>query len=330
MKLRLSIATDTNPRTRPIMDGSVTVDGIDLVHTALHPSEMFWRQLRFGEFDVSEMSISSLLMATANGDDRWAGIPVFTTRKFFHTEILVRKDAGIESPADLKGKQVGVPEYQQTAALWTRGVLENEFGVKPGDMTFWMERNPDHSHAHATGFKHPPGVTIKQIPHEKSIGSMMASGELDAVVHYILNANMVDRSTVDLSRHPDIKTLFADPRAEGIRYYQKSGIYPINHGMVIKRELLERHPWIALNLYRAFEKANDLANNQRLAHTAYYVEAGLLSEEAGAALREPLLQHGMAANRHTLETAAEYSFQQGLTPRLMRLEEIFAENTLEQ
>src|SRR6516165_2572907 len=124
MNLQLSLAIASNPRTWPVLDGRVKADGIDLVPTVLHPSEMFCRQLRFADFDVSEMSFSSLLMARARGDDRWAGLPIFTTRKFFHAEILVRRDAGIERPVDLKGKRVGVPEYQQTAALWTRGVLE--------------------------------------------------------------------------------------------------------------------------------------------------------------------------------------------------------------
>lgn len=139
MKVKVS-----NPRTWPILNGSVQADNIEFYSSSMYPSEIFWRQLRFGDFDVSEMSVSSLLMATANGDDRWVGLPIFTTRRFFHTGMMVRKNAGIESPADLRGKQVAVPEYQQTAALWTRGVLENEFGVKPSEMNFWMERNPDH------------------------------------------------------------------------------------------------------------------------------------------------------------------------------------------
>src|SRR5579883_898364 len=187
MKLQLSLAVSSNPRTWPILDGTVAPDGIELVPTVLHPSEMFWRQLRFGDFDVSEMSVSSLLMARAGGDERWLGLPVFTTRKFFHTEILVRRDAKIDRPSDLKGRRVGVPEYQQTAALWTRGVLQHEFGVAPTEMEFFMERVPTHSHAGATAFKAPPGVTIRQIPAEKSIGSMMLSGELEAVIHYIVN-----------------------------------------------------------------------------------------------------------------------------------------------
>src|ERR1700704_3212732 len=128
MKLQLSLAISSNPRSWPILDGTVKPDGIDLVPTILHPSEMFWRQLRFADFDVSEMSFSSLMMAVAGGDTRWVGIPVFTTRRMFQVGTLVRKDRGIDKPSDLVGKKLGVPEYQQTAALWTRGFLQHEYG----------------------------------------------------------------------------------------------------------------------------------------------------------------------------------------------------------
>jgi 4,5-dihydroxyphthalate decarboxylase len=330
MKLRLSLAITSNPRTWAILDGSVKPDGIDLVPTILHPSEMFWRQLRFGDFDVSEMSVSSLMMARAGGDEHWVGLPVFTTRKLFHTEMLVRKDAKIETPADLKGRRVGVPEYQQTAALWTRGVLQHEFGVSPRDMEFWMERVPSHSHAGAVAFKPPPGVTIHQIPLEKSIGSMMASGELEAVVHFLRHKNLVDRSTIDLHNHPDIKTLFPDPLAEGIRYYRKTNIYPINHGMVIRREIAEREPWVMLNLLKAFDAANQVADERRMEHVDYFIAAGLIPAEAGKALRNPIIRHGIKANRHTLEAAADYSLEQGLTPRRTKLEELFAASTMDQ
>jgi 4,5-dihydroxyphthalate decarboxylase len=330
MKLQLSLAITSNPRTWPILQGAVQPDGIELVPTILHPSEMFWRQLRFADFDLSEMSVSSLMMARAGGDERWVGLPVFTTRKFFHTEILVRRDAGIDKPADLKGRRVGVPEYQQTAALWTRGVLQHEFGVPATAMEFWMERVPTHSHAGATSFKPPPGVTIHQIPAEKSIGSMMLTGEIEAVIHYIVNKNLVDRSTVDLTNHPDVKFLFPDPWAEGVRFYRKTNIYPINHGMVIRRALAEKHPWAVLNLLKAFETANEIANQQRMEHADYHAAAGLIPPEAAKALRQPVIRHGIKANRRTLETAAAYSVEQGLTPRLMKLDEIFAASTMDQ
>src|SRR5579885_3441034 len=295
---------------------------------------MFWRQLHFAEFDVSEMSVSSLMMAKCKGDERWVGVPVFTTRRFFHTGMMARRDARIDSPQDLKGKRVGVPEYQQTAALWARGVLQHEFGVRDKDVEWWMERVPELSHGGATGFKPPPGVTVKQIPLEKNIGAMLIAGELDATLLYFPNAhrtpNLIDRSTADLANHPEIKSIFPDPTAEGMRYYKKTGIYPINHGMVVKREIAERHPWVVLNLFRAFEEARKIADRERIDQLEYYFESGLLSKEAQAAVREPLLRHGMRANRKVLETAAQYSHEQGLTPHVMKMDDIFAASTLDQ
>lgn len=329
MKLQLGITLTSNPRTRPILEGMVTPEGIDLIPTVLHPSEMFWRQLRFADFDASELSFSSLMIAKSKGDERWVGLPVFTTRHFFQTWILVRRDAGIGSPADMKGKRVGVPDYQQTAALWSRGILEHEWGVAPKDMEFWMERLPSLSHGGATGFKPPPGVTVHQIPREKNIGSMMLSGELDATLHYSVDPNLVDRATADLWNHPGIGPLFPDPFAEGARYYRKTGIFPINHGMAIRKELVDRHPWVVLNLYKAFERANDIADKQRLEHVELHLAARLLGPEAEEALRTPLLRHGIKANRNVLETAARYSLEQGLTPRLMGLEEVFAASTMD-
>jgi 4,5-dihydroxyphthalate decarboxylase len=335
MNITLSAALTNNPRTWPILDGRVKIEGVDLVPTVLHPSEMFWRQLTFAEFGISEMSISSLMMARSKGDERFVGIPVFTTRRFFHTSMLARRDAGIATPADLKGKRVGVPEYQQTAALWTRGVLRHEFGVKDGDMEYWMERSPEKSHGGATGFTPPAGVTVHRVAPDKSLGSMMLSGELQAVIHYLAHSaqsadrNVVDRSTVDLKGHADIKTLFPDPVAEGVRYFNKTGIYPINHGMVIKRELYEKHPWAVLNIIKAFNEANAIANRERMEQLDYYFETGVLPAAAKKATAAPLVAHGIKANRKTLETIAQYSNEQGLTPRVMKLEEIFAPSAME-
>jgi 4,5-dihydroxyphthalate decarboxylase len=327
VNLQLSIGMAGNPRTWPIFDARVKADGIDLMPSEVFPSELFWRQLKFGDFDLAEMSMSTLMMAVAAGDSRWVGLPIFTTRKLFHTEILVRRAAKIEKPADLKGKRVGVPEYQQTAALWTRGALEHEFGVRARDMEWWMERVPSHSHRGAVGFEPPAGVKINQVPAEKSLGAMMLAGEIDATVHYIRRTNLVDRSTADLGAHPDIRPLFADPIAEGVRYYKKTGLLPINHGMVVKRELAERHPWVVLNVLKAFERANAIAEEERVEHARYHIDTGLVSEQA---LRMPLVKHGVKANRLVLETAAQYSQEQGLTPRRVKLEELFAASAMEQ
>src|SRR3972149_5579399 len=159
---------------------------------------------------------------------------------------------------------------------------------------------------------------------------MMASGELDATLLYLSHKNLVDRSRIDLLNHPQVKPLSPDPVAEGTRYFRKTGLFPINHGMVIKREIAEKHPWAVLNLYKAFEAANQMADEQRREHVDYHVATGTIGPDAGAALQKPVLLHGIAANRAVLETAAQYSHEQGLTPRLMKLEELFAASTMMQ
>jgi 4,5-dihydroxyphthalate decarboxylase len=323
-RLPLSIALSDNPNTRPLIDGDVSAQGIDLTATVIHPSEMFWRQLRFAEFDVSEMSMSSLLISTARGPTPWVALPVFTTREFFHTRILVRADAGIAAPADLKGKRVGVPEFQQTAAIWGRGVLENEFGVRPRDMEFFMERVADKSHGGATGFKPPAGVTVNQIPASTNIGEMLASGQLDATLLYLTDRNLVDRSRIDLSADKRVRALFPDRAAEGRRYYAKTGIYPINHTVVIRRTLLEQHPWIALNLYAAFAEARARVLRAGSTALASHFETGAVGEDVRKALATDPMAYGVKATRKVLETIAEYVHAQGLTDRRVMIEELFA------
>jgi 4,5-dihydroxyphthalate decarboxylase len=157
---------------------------------------------------------------------------------------------------------------------------------------------------------------------------MMLSGELHATLLYYGIANKVDRSSADLFHHPDIKTLFPDPYEEGIRFYKKNGIYPINHGMVIRREIAEQHPWAITNLVSAFKRAAVIADKEREEHLDYYLETGTLPRSADKAIHTPLVQHGIKANRKVLETAAQWSLEQGLTPRLMKLDEVFAASTM--
>lgn len=327
-KLELSIALSENENTRGVLDGSFQPDAITLRATALHPSEMFWRQLKFAEFDVSEMSMSSLTIATSKAPTEWVAIPVFTTREFFHLRILVRPAAGIEKPADLKGKRVGVPEYQQTAAIWGRGVLQHEFGVHPRDMTFFMERTPETSHGGATGFKAPDGVTVHQIPATTNIGEMMAKGELDATLLYLTHANLVDRSRIDLSKDSRVKPLF-DRAAEGKRYFAKTGIYQINHGMVIRRSIHERYPWAALNIYNAFARARaDVIKTRDDALHRHY-EPGLIGDDVRRALATDTMAYGVNGNRKVLETITQYVHEQGLSQRRVGLEEMFAPSTMD-
>jgi 4,5-dihydroxyphthalate decarboxylase len=328
-RLQLSLIMGANERSLPVLDGSVAPDGIDLTCTVAHPSEIFWRQLHFREFDVSEMSLSSLLMAMAHGNTDWVGLPIFTSRRFFHTWAWVRADSGVGRPEDLKGKRVGVPEYQQTAALWSRGVLKHEFGVDPTDLEWWMERTEERSHGGATGFQPPAGLRFHRIPPDDSIGAMLLDGRLDATLLYIASNNLVDRSRASLEGNPKVRLLFPDPVAEGRRYYQKTGIFPINHGMVVRRSIYEQHPWVALNIFNAFRKVKeDLAARAREL-TATHVELGLLPPETRQALAVDPYPYGVKSNRHVLETVAQYSHEQGLTPRVMPLEEVFAASTLD-
>jgi 4,5-dihydroxyphthalate decarboxylase len=327
--LDLSLALSDNPNTRPLLDGRVAAEGIRLVSTALHPSEMFWRQLKFAEFDVSEMSMSSLTIATSRGPTPWVALPVFTTREFFHTRMLVRSDAGIETPADLRGKRVGVPEFQQTAAIWGRGVLQHEFGVTTPEIEWFMERPADKSHGGATRSAKPPGVTIHQIPPSTNIGEMLIKGDLDATLLYLTNPNLVDRSRIDLSKDPRVRPMFADREAEGRRYYAKTGIYPINHTVVVRRTLLEQHPWLALNLYSAFMAAKGEVVQRGEAYLRNYFTTGLIGDDVRRALAHDPMAYGVRAARPVLETIAQYVHEQGLATRRVGLEEIFAPSTMD-
>jgi 4,5-dihydroxyphthalate decarboxylase len=327
--LTLSIALSDNERTRPITQSRITAQGLRLIPTVIHPSEMFWRQLKYGDFDISEMSLSSLFIATARGDTRWVALPIYTSRMFFHTNILVRKDSGILLPADLKGKRVGVPEYQQTAALWSRGILQHEFGVSARDIEWFMERGPDKSHGGATGFVPPEGVRLNQIPASTNIGEMLVKGELDATLLYLNNRNLVDRSTLDLGAADGIEPLFRDRLAETTRYFKKTGIYPINHTVVMKRELYEKHPWIALNLFHAFVAAKKDVERESAENLQSYLETGLVEVAARDGLSADPKAYGVRASREVLETISRYVHEQGLSSRRVGVDELFASSTLD-
>jgi len=328
-RLDLAIALSDNKRTRPIVDGLVGIQGARLFTTVVHPSEMFWRQLKYADFDVSEMSMSSLLIAASRGDFRWVAVPVFTSRMFFHTRILVRADRGLDAPADLKGKRVAVPEYQQTSAIWSRGILQHEFGVDQRDIEWFMERTPDMSHGGSTGFVPPPGVRLNRIPSTTNIGEMLVKGELDATLLYLTNTNLVDRSSIDMDREPSVRPLFADAAAEGRRYYAKTGIYPINHTVVMRRELYERHPWLALNIYAGMLNAKERAAREARETLEPWLETGALGPGADAGLRADPLAYGIKAARPVLESIARFVHEQGLTDRLVGVDEVFAKSTLD-
>lgn len=335
MNLSLTFAMSRNPRTEAILDGRVRTPGIDLITSELQAPDIFWRQLRFAEFDVSEMSLSSLLMLIDRGRTEWTAIPVFHDRRFFHSFAMIRPGVGIERPEDLRGRHVGVPDYQQTAALWTRAALLHDFGVQPQDMVWHMERGPALSHGGGVGFEAPQGVELHYVPEAQSIGSMLIDGQLDAAIVYepaLLLTNdptAVDRSPLHLP--DDAATwLFADRAAECQRLYDRLEYVPANHCVVVRTSVLEEHPWVALNLYEAFEKSKRLQEESVRAALSLYAlldAAGAYGADGGP--QPQLYPYGVERNKDLLAAIAEHSVEQGLTSRPIQPSEFLAPSTLD-
>jgi 4,5-dihydroxyphthalate decarboxylase len=327
-EVELTAALTINERTRPLLDGDVRPAGIRLLLSPMESAEMFWRQLEFAEFDVSEMSMSALSSAVSRGDNTWWALPIFTVRRFYHTQLVVRADAGIERPEDLRGKRAGVPEYLQTSVVWARGILEDQFGVKPADLEWFMERSAERSLAGAIQFEPPPGLRFSYLAGSQSLDRMLLDGELDVLFHYITARNLVDRSRADLGSDPRVRSLFPDVAAESARYYAQTGIYPVNHCVVVRRSVVERYPWVALNLFDAFQAAAEMVRRRCFETLGPYFAAGIVDRSLRDELARDPWAYGIAASRPALDTLLRYLQTQGLTARPVRIDELFAPSTL--
>ena len=272
--------------------------------------------------------MSSLLIMTAQGTTPWVALPVFT-RLFHYTGALVRVDRGIDVPADLRGKRLGIPEYQQTAAVWSRGVLKEHFGVDPSEIEWYMERPPEVSHGGASGFVPPPGIRLQYIPRETNMGEMVVSGALDGALLYIASNNLVDRSRIDLRKHPSVKLLFRDPNAEKRRFFAATGFMPINHCVVVRRSILDAHPWVARSLYDAFLIAKQQLRAQADALFDPFFATGAIGGTEREAFGHDLYAYGVKAARPALETIVRFGYEQGLTKRRVALEELFHSSVME-
>jgi 4,5-dihydroxyphthalate decarboxylase len=333
--LRLSFAVERSERTTPLIDGTIQPEGIELVPIVADPSEIFWRQLKFNEFDISALSFSSYMITKSQGSTL-ISIPVFPARRFMHTQLFIHTDSGVKEPGDLIGKRIGVGEYQQTAALWTRRVLEQDFGVSQYQVHWYMERTEELSHGGATGFTPPKGISFQRIPPDKSLASMLVNNELDAApIHRALQkgSNIIDRSTHNRGTGGDwskIKPLFPDVIAEGERFVKKHGYVPASHTYVIRGDIHEKYPWVAFNLYKAFVQAKDLARDK----LAEDIPSGLIFgaqylAKSKQILGEDPFPYGVNTNRKMIEALIEGSHDQGLTPAKLRIEDLFAASTLE-
>jgi|SRR6185437_13665817 len=334
-KLSLSFISGLTERVAPLFDGRVSVEGAELICTRSDASETFWRQLNFEEFEVSEMSLSSYLIARSRGVDMMA-IPVFPVRRFMHMELFYHVDSGVETARDLVGKRLGVGEYQQTAALWMRGILEHDFGVSQYKVDWYMERSEELSHGGATGFKPPDGISFHRVPANKSLASMLVNHELDAAPvsrAFSKDSNIIDRSTRIRAQSGDwskVKRLFPNRIEEGTRFFKERGYIPASHTFIIRGDVYRKHPWLAFNLYKAFVAAKDLAQD-RLA--ASIPSALVFGPEYLAQTREIFgddpYPYGIRANKPMLQTIIDYSYEQELIKEKPDLESLFAKSTLE-
>jgi 4,5-dihydroxyphthalate decarboxylase len=334
-RIKLSFISGSNERVEPLLDGTVQPEGVELLVTHSDPSETFWRQLKFQEFEISEMSLSSYLIAKSRGFDMIA-LPVFPSRRFMHTQLSYNVDSGVKTPRDLVGKRIGVGEYQQTAALWDRGILEHDFGVSQYKVHWYMERTEELSHGGATGFTPPEGISFNRVPTDKSLASMLVANEIDAApVHraFQRGSNIIDRSTHIRASGGDwskVKPLFSDVIAEGERFFKAHGYIPANHAYIIRGDVQRKYPWLAFNLYKAFVKAKEIAQEK----FADSIPSGLIFGPQYLAMTKKIFgndpfPYGVAANREMLQTIIDYSHEQGLTAEKLKIEDLFAPSTLD-
>ncbi|HVY58137.1 MAG TPA: ABC transporter substrate-binding protein [Xanthobacteraceae bacterium] len=311
-RIPLTLACGDYEIVRPLKEGTVQPDGIDLtVLTGMDSTTRHWRFLRNREFDIAEASCSSYLLARDQGLP-FAAIPVFLHRRFRHGFIFINTSKGIRKPTDLIGKKVGLKQYQATAIVWMRGILEHEYDVPHRSIEWFSELDE------SIEFTPPPGLKLTRLANEKSVENMLAEGELDAVLHPDLIKPLVEKD-------PRVARLFPDYRAEEIAYYKKTSIFPIMHVLGIRQEIVDKYPWVPINMYRAFEEAKSIAMkrmvNPRIVPLVFYREAW---EEQEDIFGPDPWEYGLSErNRHTLETLVGYSHEQGMIRRRIPLDELF-------
>ena len=325
MKLSLTLACGLYDRTFGLRDGSVPVEGVELNFLPMMPIETCRRQGRYAEFDASEFSLSTFMVLHARGDRRFVVIPVYPSRRFRHEHVWINTRSGIRSPEDLKGRRVGVQEFVQTAALWIRGFLQHDYGVRTEDLDwhFGGYNAPDPHFKPRIELELPAKVRARIIPGDQCIDAMLERGELDAVLPAV-PASFARGS-------PNVARLFPDFRATEEAYFRRTRIFPIMHVVVVKREIYEKHPWVAQSLYKAFVKAKELAVRRLTTSPPLHATLPWLTEQLEATRRvmgEDYWSYGLEENRHVLQTAAQYALEQGLLSKpIQNIDELFAPET---
>ena len=310
-RLRLTLALGDYDINRGLLDGSVQPEGVSVVTIPLHSPERHWRMMRGQEFDICELSLASYLMIRDQRQLPFIAIPVFPHRRFRHSYIFVNARAGLNQPKDLEGRRVGIRTWQNTAGLWARGILEDDYGV---DITriHWVRQDEED-----IPFTLPAEFTLTQLASGQNVNQMLVEGEVDALIYPEIPSSFKRGD-------PSVRRLFSDAKGEEQRYYRQTGLFPLMHTVVIKEQLLERDPWIATSMLKAFQASKELAWRQmedpRRISLAWVRE---LIEEQREMLGPDPWPYNLPANRAGLETMIRYSHRQGMIQHPMEPETLF-------
>lgn len=323
-KLQLSVAMGDYDRTRALYDGRVLIDGVDPVYMLLNPEEMFFRAMRSQDFDLCELSFSSYLVKHSRGESPYIALPVFLSRAFRHTSIYVRKDR-ISRPQDLKGRRIGVPEYQLTAIVWARALLQGDFGVGAEDVTWVRGGIETPGRPEKIKLQLPPDIRIEQAPVGDTISAMLDRGDIDGFIAPRTPAP-------EAMANPNIGWLFDDPTAEAKDYYRRTKVFPIMHVLGLRQELARSHPWLPAALVKAFTQSKAQALQLLSDTSATKVTLPFVEEQLKSArdlMGQDFWAYGVESNRQTLDTFLEAHHAQGLSARRMQIEELFHPATYE-
>jgi len=310
-------------RTRALADGRVQVEGIDLTYLPLGMPESFFRMLRHGEFHVSEMSLSWYTRTVFHEKRPFIAIPVFPSRMFRHSSIYVHANSGIEQPKDLIGKRIGCPEYQMTAAVWIKGILADNYGVPVNSVTYCTGGLKEGGRREVP-MNLPADIRVEAIPDDRTLSEMIESGEIDALY-------TAEAPTGFENRSPNVRRLFADYESVEREFFAKTRIFPIMHTVVIRQDVYEANPWVAQSLTKALTSAQTLAYGDLREMVALKTMLPWLPahvEQTSALMGDDYWAYGLEPNRATITDFLRYSYDQGLMPRPLEPEDLFAPETL--
>ncbi len=320
-KLDLTLGCHISDRTLPLYNGDVQPNGVNLNFVGMEPEETFWRQFRYADFEVSEMSMSSYMISLDQGTADYIAIPVFPSRFFRHSLLFINTDSGITNPSDLKGKRVGIPEYQMTATVWQRGILQNEYGVHPSDVSWYKGGLEDDTREERIQIEFPDELDMNRVKEGSSLSNLLETGEIDA----LLTARAPSSFNTD-----SVERLFDDYRDVEENYFKDTNCFPIMHAVGIRRDVYDENEWVAQELYKAFERSKERAFE--LLYNSNVLGASLpwLHDEISRTKKvmgQDFWPYGVKANRDELEALTQFHYEQGLSSSKHDVDDLFAPST---